>query len=184
MALTVAEPSLKKIALRARAVLARTHAEAVFESPTRTAEDLGKVEEEISEALKGLERDDLRNRLMLSLWKARLRHQDGDQLNAERAFSEYERSRHQVNIRRIHDFAVVVRRELSPELGSLALPVDNVEPVWIMESNEHAVRQYVVRKIDHEMPNASAERKASTLRIARSRYFTIKSGKNYRSEPK
>jgi Tetratricopeptide repeat len=183
-ALEVAEPSLKKIARRAGALLARTRAEAVFDNPARTADDLGKVEEEVSEALLRLEPTDLRNRLMLYLWKARLRHEDGDGLNAERAFSEYERSRHQVSIRRIHDFAAAVRRELSPELGSLSLPVDRPEPDWIMESNEDAVRQYVVRKIDHELRKTSATKKADILRIARSRYFKIKSGKNSKAEPR
>jgi DNA-binding XRE family transcriptional regulator len=168
-ALNEAGPDQKKIERRARGSLARALAEAAVGRPTQ--EDLEEALKELDVCLDELDkdRDDVRNRLTLDLWKALVLHKLKNSAGAEAALREYERDAARVDIGRIKEFAKKVTRQVrGAAAGKLGLPIENDD--YRLVVNREAIELLAFQKVQKYQHKA---RRAKELDVSRQTYYEL-----------
>jgi tetratricopeptide (TPR) repeat protein len=132
---------------------------------------------EIERALMPSAEPDVRTRANLLLTRARVFKTQGDIAAALDVYKEFEAIKPLVEVGRIHELAKLVEKELAPVMNTFRCPADHVPPVWNLDVNLDALREYVKEKAERKFKTGRA-RAAALGRSRGNLYADLKKPKN------
>lgn len=153
---------IERIARRARTTLALALYDRAVRGGVPDPVGLDDAEAYLGSALRLLEPNETRNRVMLLLVTAQIRLAKSDAVGAQEAYDEYLKIGHWVKSGRVREIGEAVRRELA--VSMFRAPVDSTDD-WDLENNRRAFDAYMLQRVRRRHPSAKTGALAEALGV-------------------